>query len=172
MMNIFKNKVFRVCLVLLILTYPFTSEYRFFYSRGKSMLPTYEDGELLLIYKSGSINEAWKPQRGQVVVVEESGETLLKRVVALEGERVEIRHGRIYINDKKYEDDWTYQNLTFWTEEESVRLKKPKEDWLFLNVHMKIGIVPKGYVWIIGDNRDESWMGMVKIKNIKGCALF
>ena len=52
------------------------------------MLPTYEDGELLLIYKSGSINEAWKPQRGQVVVVEERGETLLKRVVALEGERV------------------------------------------------------------------------------------
>ena len=71
-MNIFKNKVFRVCLVLLILTYPFTSEYRFFYSRGKSMLPTYEDGELLLIYKSGSINEAWKPQRGQVLVAVES----------------------------------------------------------------------------------------------------
>ena len=171
-MNIFKNKVFRVCLVLLILTYPFTSEYRFFYSTGISMLPTYQDGELLLIYKSGSISENWKPQRGQVVVVkEEGGDTLLKRVVALEGERVGIRNGSIYINDKKYEDEWTYQDVTFWVESERERSKKSKEDWLFLNTHMKIGIVPKGYVWVIGDNRNESWMGMVKIKDIKGCAL-
>ncbi len=136
------------------------------------MLPTYQDGELLLIYKSKSINKDWEPQRGQVVVVkEESGDTLLKRVVALEGEHVEIRDGGIYINDKKYEDEWTYQDVTFWAESERERSKKSKKDWLFLNTHMKIGIVPKGYVWVIGDNRNESWMGMVKIKDIKGCAL-
>nr|ADD96424.1 hypothetical protein [uncultured organism MedDCM-OCT-S09-C426] len=92
------------------------------------MLPTYQDGELLLIYKSKSINKDWEPQRGQVVVVkEESGDTLLKRVVALEGEHVEIRDGGIYINDKKYEDEWTYQDVTFWAESERERSKKSKK---------------------------------------------
>jgi hypothetical protein len=33
-------------------------------------------------------------------------------------------------------------------------------------------IVPQGYVWVIGDNREESWMGKVKIKDIEGLVLF
>lgn len=173
MKNFLKNKIFRVCLILLILTYPFTSEFRFFYSTGNSMLPTYENGELLVIYKSTSMEKNWKPDRGQVVVVkEEEGDTLVKRVVGLEGEHLEIRHGRIYINNKKYEDHWTHQDITFWTETVEVRATKPKEDWLFLNTRLDVGVIPKGYIWVIGDNRKESWMGKVKIKDIKGWVLF
>ena len=171
--NLLKNKIFRVCLLLLILTYPFTSDFRFFYSTGNSMLPTYEDGELLVIYRSTSMNKGWSPDRGQVVIVrEEGGETLVKRVVGLEGELVEIRHGYIYVNDKKYKDSWTHQDITFWTEPEENRAKKPKEDWLFLNTNMHVGVIPKGYIWVIGDNRRESWMGKVKVSDIKGWVLF
>ena len=101
--NLLKNKIFRVCLLLLILTYPFTSDFRFFYSTGDSMLPTYEDGELLVIYRSTSMSEGWSPDRGQVVIAtDDSGETLVKRVIGLEGEDVKIKYGYIYINGKKY----------------------------------------------------------------------
>ena len=93
--NLFKNKIFRVCLILLIITYPFTSEFKFFYSTGNSMFPTYEDGELMVIYRSKSMGRDWKPDRGQVVVVREAaGEVLVKRVIGLEGEYIEIKHGR------------------------------------------------------------------------------
>ena len=86
--NLLKNKVFRVCLLLLILTYPFTSDFKFFYSTGNSMLPTYRNGELVVIYRAGSMRENWKPDRGQVIVVkEENGETLVKRVIGLEEKR-------------------------------------------------------------------------------------
>ncbi len=172
-MNIFKNKAFRVCLALLILTYPFTSDYRFFYSTGESMLPTYKDGEMLLVYKSSSMREGWEPLRGQVIVVEEeNGEDLVKRVVGLEGDTVHIKGGKIYVNGKKYEDEWTYQDITFWMESEHERSKKPKEEWLFMNSEAMPVIVPQGYVWVIGDNREESWMGKVKIKDIKGWVVF
>ena len=54
----------------------------------------------------------------------------------------------------------------------SICHKKPENDWLFLNVYQDIGRVPKGHVWVIGDNRSLSWYGMVKIKNIKSLVIF
>ena len=172
--NLFKNKVFRVCLLLLILTYPFTSDFKFFYSTGNSMLPTYRNGELVIIYRSISMGDSWAPDRGQVVIVseEEGGDTLLKRVVGLEGEYVRIKHGKIYIDDAIHEDPWSHQDITYWLEPQDERMKKPKDQWLFFNTDEDVGLVPKGHVWVVGDNRNESWMGVVKIKDIKGWVLF
>jgi len=28
--------------------------------------------------------------------------------------------------------------------------------------------IPKGYVWVIGDNIEDSWYGLLPIKGIKG----
>ena len=69
-------------------------------------------------------------------------------------------------------DNYTHQNITFWLEDEETRSKKPKSDWLFLNTYEDFGVVPKGHVWVIGDNRRMSWMGKVKIKDIEGLVLF
>ena len=172
--SIFKNKIFRVCAVLIVVTYPFFKDFEFIYSVGDSMLPSYENGELIIIHKRKSLGVGWSPQRGQVIVAtdEKDNDSVTKRVLGLAGDKILIKNGYIYINDKKHKDPYTHQNITFWTESEETRAKKPKEDWLFLNTDQSIGKVPKGYIWVIGDNRHMSWYGLVKIKDIKGVVLY
>ena len=130
--------------------------------------------EMLIIYKSASLGEDWTPAREQVVIAvdEKDGDVLLKRVIGLEGEHIKIEHGKIYINDKLHKDPWTYQDITYWLESKKEREGRPEREWLFFNAQENVGIVPKGYVWVIGDNRRDSWMGFVKIKEIKGWVLF
>ena len=121
--SIIHNKIVRVCLLLLIITYPFFKDFGFIFSVGDSMLPTYENGELIVIHKINSLGENWKPQKGQVVVAidPKDGGRVTKRVIALPGEEVEIRHGYIYVNGKKHKDQWAHHNITYWTEPEEVR---------------------------------------------------
>jgi signal peptidase I len=138
------------------------------------MLPTYKSGELVIIHKLNSLGENWKPQKGQVIVAVDpkDGEKITKRVIGLEGEYVIIKNGYIYINDKKHEDPYTYQNITYWTEPEEIRATKPKDEWLFLNTDQDVGLIPIGYLWVIGDNRNMSWYGLIKIEDIEGLVLF
>lgn len=68
--------------------------------RGKSMLPTYEDGQVLAVNKITYLTST--PHRGDVVAMFFPGETekrFIKRVVALPGETVVIKGGRLYINN-------------------------------------------------------------------------
>jgi signal peptidase I len=172
--SIFRNKIFRVCLLLIVVTYPFFKDFELFYSVGDSMLPTYENGELIIIHKSKSLGKDWVPQRGQVIIAldEEDGGSLTKRVIGLAGDEIKIEHGRIYVNGKILRDSYSHQGVTFWTESEESRAKKPKAEWLFLNTYQIPFIVPEGYVWVIGDNRSMSWYGVVEIKEVKGLVLY
>ena len=65
---------------------------------GLSMYPTYRDGRINLV---NHLAYRWKkPQRGDVIAFrlpEEGNVVLLKRIVALPGERVRMREGRVYI---------------------------------------------------------------------------
>jgi len=173
--SIFKNKIFRVCLIVIIITYPFFKDFGFIYSTGESMLPTYEDKELILIHRAKSLGENWTPQRGQVIIAvdEKDGDSVIKRVIGLEGDYIKIQNGYIFINGKQYVDSRSpNKNITYWLEPEEERMKKPKNEWLFLNTDEDVGKVPEGYVWVIGDNRSMSWYGLVKIQEIKGLVLF
>lgn len=171
--KIFKNKVFRVTALLIILLLPFTSDYRFVFVDGDSMYPTYVNWELIVEERASSLGESWVPKRGDVVVVvDDTGDKLVKRVIGLEGECVRIENGRIHINNKIHKDSYTHQDITYWIEPEEVRMTKPKEEWLFFNTCQDMGVVPKGYVWVIGDNRSMSWMGLVKIEEIEGKVLY
>ena len=172
--SIFRNKIFRVCLILIIVTYPFFKDFEFIYSVGDSMLPSYENGELILIHKIKSLGPNWTPQRGQVIVAleDKDNDSITKRVIGLEGEYIKIQHGYIFIDNKKHKDLYTHTNITYWLESEEVRLDKPKDRWLFLNTDENVGRVPQGHVWVIGDNRHMSWYGLIKIKDIKGLVLY
>ena len=69
---------------------------------GTSMYPTLDGGEIMLLNKLGKID------RFDIVVVklDDKEENLIKRIVGLPGETIEIRASRIYINDKELEDNF------------------------------------------------------------------
>jgi signal peptidase I len=75
--------------------------YQTFSSRSGSMLPTIGTTDLLLVDKSAY--DAAQPQRGDIIVFMppvESKNPFLKRVLAVPGDRVWVRKGRIEVNGR------------------------------------------------------------------------
>lgn len=72
------------------------------YVVGDSMIPTYEDGDTLWVCK------VLTPSRGDRVVVEADSlnKDIIKRVIALPGETIQIIEGRVYINDEYYPEEY------------------------------------------------------------------
>lgn len=74
---------------------------------GHSMVPTLENQQFLVVSKlSYRLGE---PQRGDIVVFEDphnSTRKLIKRVIGLPGEVVEIQRGAVYINGEQLEEPY------------------------------------------------------------------
>lgn len=71
---------------------------------GQSMKPTLNNGELLFGDKSFTVDDL---KRGTIIVFkdpEDENSSLIKRIVGLPGETVEITSGRIHINGKPIQD--------------------------------------------------------------------
>ena len=127
---------------------------------GPSMDPTLKNGQLLILEK---VNK--KYQRMDIVVVKTkidgSKERLVKRVIGLPGESIEYKHDKLYINGKVVKDKFANITDRFSIEE----LYKTKK-------------IPKGYYFVMGDNREVSLdsrdrrVGFVKKKDIVGKAIF
>ena len=123
---------------LLVCVLVFTFVIREVSVSGTSMLDTLYDGDRLLIS-----DLFYKPRRGDVVVLRKesfSNEPLVKRVIALAGETVDIdfEEGVVYVNgealDEPYILEPTHRRIDF---EEEVT-------------------VPEGCVCVMGDNRNGS----------------
>src|SRR5688500_16195979 len=68
---------------------------------GDSMYPTYRNGQIKFVNKLAYKSK--DPQRGDVVAVAYAGKEvlLLKRVIAVPGETVQVEDGEVYINGEK-----------------------------------------------------------------------
>ncbi len=118
---------------------------------GDSMEPTYKSGELYLIAKADEY------KRGDVVAVKLDNMTILKRIIAVEGDKVEIYYHCIFVNDevvKSYIEDENWNN------------------WSKLDTWQKIG---PGEVFLLGDQRnlsaDSRHFGTIKTEQILGRVL-
>ena len=63
---------------------------------GKSMLPTLTPGDLLIVDKKAY--RLKEPVRGDIVLAEYRKELVIKRIIGLPGEEVEVKQGRLYVN--------------------------------------------------------------------------
>lgn len=132
---------------------------------GTSMLPQLHDGERLLVnkliyYKIQSIS--WGHiDRGDIVVFwfpNDPDKSYVKRVIGLPGETVELRNGKVFINNIELNEDYLdtehNQSLPSWP---------PKK-------------VEDHHYFVMGDNRDNSsdsrYWGLVPEKYIYGKAFF
>lgn len=84
-----------VSLIIIIPTRTFI--FQPFYVTGDSMKPTYQNNDYLFV---SLINK--KISRGDIVIVKKSDSPnipLIKRIVGLPGEKIEIKNGQTFIND-------------------------------------------------------------------------
>ncbi|XEC97195.1 signal peptidase I [Paenibacillus tarimensis] len=99
------------------------------------------------------------PKRGDIVIINgpESDVRLVKRLIALPGDVVDIRNGKLYLNGEVLEEPYT----------------KGKTYPLGLDVPLT---VPKGEVLVLGDNREHSTdsreIGTIAISSLEGKAIF
>lgn len=83
-------------------------------AHGPSMTPTYGDGQLLLVnrlaYRFGR-----EVRRGDVVAITLSGgkAVLVKRIIALPGERVRIDDGQVVVNDLPLDEPYCVYRLAW-----------------------------------------------------------
>ena len=95
--EVVETLLFTLLIYLLIRTFLFEN-YRVV---GTSMDPTLADGEFLVVNKLGY--RLHQPQRGDIIVFRDPyspDRKLIKRVIGLPGESVEIREGQVLINDQ------------------------------------------------------------------------
>ncbi len=104
--------------------------------QGPSMQPTLHYDQRVMVEKV-TYRLAHGPRRGDVVIIEVQGETepLIKRVVALSGETIEVRDGRVFINGVLLEEPWTTQQG---------------------GPNYNSTLIPPLHVFVLGDNRGSS----------------
>ena len=128
---------------------------------GQSMYPTLKGGEIMLLNKLGHID------RFDIVVLKPGydNDNLIKRVIALPGETIEIKDKKILVNGKEIEDKFGYY-------EENKNLNI---DYTVLHVMDEIKLGSDEY-FVLGDNRynsaDSRVFGPIKEKDIKGTTNF
>lgn len=126
---------------------------------GQSMEPTLQNKNFLFVFRLG-----YTPDNGDIVVFKPVGDPkkyYIKRVIATEGQTVNIVNGDVYVDEKLIEEDYT-QGETY----NNYGAEFPQT-------------VPEDCVFVLGDNREHSrdsrdsvGVGMVKNKSIIGKALF
>lgn len=140
-----------------------------------SMENTLQSGQLLIVWK---LDKYWSksPKRGDIIAfVHQEGNRngmakllnpfpdphevdYIKRVIALPGEKIDIKQGKVYINGRQLDEPYVKGKLT-----DNMGMSFPRT-------------IPDRMLFVMGDNRavsrDSREFGYVEIKKIKGRAVF
>lgn len=129
-----------------------------------SMRPTLLEGDKLFVNKY--IYRFESPKPGDIIVFKypvDPKKDFIKRLVALGGDEVELRDGKIYVNNKALEDPATFGKFYYYNHDpyggpfETIK-------------------VPQDSYYVLGDNSanstDSRFWGFVPKKNVLGKAIF
>ena len=151
--------VFGLAAILLIFMFVF----RILVVSGPSMEQTLVNGDCLILVSNILYNN---PQYGDIVVASKNsfkeGEPIIKRVIATEGQKVDIdfEKGIVYVDDVALNERYT---------------KTPTNLYEGANFPQ---VVEKGHVFLLGDNRNDSndsrsiTIGQIDRREILGKVLF
>lgn len=118
---------------------------------GDSMYPTLRDKEILLLKKFERSFDFY-----DIVVLEYQDKKIIKRIIGMPGDHVQILDGKLYINQKEVKD--SFSSITYdFNIEDLGYLKIPNDMYL-----------------VLGDNRtvssDSRSIGLISKENIIGVA--
>jgi len=91
-----RGRLLGIGLAVIITGLIFRSTYQLTVVSGDSMLPTLRSGDLLLVNKRAY--QRLEPNREDIVVARYAGGLIVKRVVGLPGEKLEVKQGRVFVN--------------------------------------------------------------------------
>lgn len=124
---------------------------------GPSMRPTLQSAERLVVNKF--IYRFRPPERGEILVFRyprDPSRDFIKRVIAIPGDTIEIRDGRVYVNAVLLHEPYI--------------LSRTRGNY-------PLATVPEGHIFVMGDNRNNSEdsrfadVGFVPFDLIKGKAM-
>ena len=126
--------------VLAALILVFTFVVRIIVVSGSSMENTLQNGDSMLVWCLG-----YEPKQGDIVVLTQRSyqeDSLVKRVIATEGQRVDIDYdtGTVYVDGAPLEEDYIKEAMQVPNYGEGVN-------------HVT---VPEGCIFVMGDNRNDS----------------
>ncbi len=166
-----RENVESILLALLLALFVRTFFVQAFKIPSSSMEPTLLVGDHILVNKfiygiripvlGWRFFDFHKPKRGDVIVFiypRNPKKDFIKRVIAVGGEKVYIKGTTVYVNDKPIKDPW------------GVWRRGPNGE------RSDFGpvVVPEGYLFVLGDNRDNSmdsrYWGFVPLRDVLGKA--
>lgn len=109
---------------------------RFLSVEGSSMLPTLSNGDRVI-----ASSRQYEPNRGDIVIATQPNafdEPIIKRVIAVGGQTVEISDGYVYVDGERLNEPYV-ADLTWETGDAAYPL-----------------LIPEGYLFVMGDNRNRS----------------
>lgn len=147
-----------VCSVIFSLILFFNVTYQRIYVVGSSMentlfgasgdAPYSRGGDFVYIFKA-------TPKRGDIVVISVDGKSIIKRVVAVGGDKVKLVQGKLFLNGKEVEEPYV----------------EAENNTPELNNFGEI-LVEDGCIFFLGDNRnvsnDSRAYGCVPIRQVVG----
>lgn len=127
-----------------------------------SMLPTLQKDDCLVANPRAYRSRA--PKRGDLIIFEyprDPTKHFVMRVIATEGETVEIKNKQVFIDGEPLQESY-----------------KVQEDAAMVDARDNFGPlkIPAGHCFVLGDNRDNSndgrYWGALPLANVKGQALY
>ncbi|MBO4954762.1 MAG: signal peptidase I [Clostridia bacterium] len=105
---------------------------------GASMDPTLTHGDRLIVWRLG-----YEPENGDIVVLEPPlynvDDRYVKRVIATEGQTVQIINNRVYVNGEAIDEPYIQGNVSAL----GSKYELPQ-------------VIPQGACFVLGDNREHS----------------
>lgn len=124
--------VIMMMLVLSVLHLHLVNNHRISLITGSSMEPSYHSGEWVTAFQDKLLDH------GSVVLARDTeGTKIIKRVIAMGGDTIEIRNGAVVLNGIVLDESYT-------ADHGALQCIPPYT-------------VPDGYIYLLGDNRDYSF---------------